>query len=410
MSVPDYPQNLPANTVVGRLAIGPGPTEAIPIASLPTPAGPATPPAAQMMFESVAGPVASWTTTPDISGALSSVPATILNGANCANSYKITSDNLDASAGASTLVGQGVQYTWGGSGVKGQRFARMHYLQQVNGITSAANGTRTYVAGTDICYTGSGDGGTGTGVANSKGIYQGGNSLVIADSGAANINTLNGHEANVFSRNGGSTYNFGYVASSYVNAASHGVNQEAAYLITAATSGVYVGDGWTNGFLFSDVSGNMPVNVGSTIMRGQWLAHANPTIVNGIDLTAFNFSGSAFSSNGFRIDNSGGIKGSGQFITAGPRAVTAGTDTVAATDITLLFNFAGTVTETLPSATTFVGRWLYVRTVQGAANSASANVIPLIGGAAGTAILPATPGKWALLQADGTNWQITAAN
>ena len=36
--------------------------------------------------------------------------------------------------------------------------------------------------------------------------------------------------------------------------------------------------------------------------------------------------------------------------------------------------------------------------------SASSNVVPLTGGAAGTAILAATAGKWCTLVSDGTNW------
>jgi hypothetical protein len=42
--------------------------------------------------------------------------------------------------------------------------------------------------------------------------------------------------------------------------------------------------------------------------------------------------------------------------------------------------------------------------------SASSNVVPLAGGSAGTAILPATDGAWATLVSDGTNWIIMQAN
>ncbi|WP_176479108.1 hypothetical protein [Mesorhizobium sp. WSM3860] len=41
--------------------------------------------------------------------------------------------------------------------------------------------------------------------------------------------------------------------------------------------------------------------------------------------------------------------------------------------------------------------------------SASSNVVPLAGGAAGTAILAATARKWATLVSDGTNWVIMQA-
>lgn len=88
---------------------------------------------------------------------------------------------------------------------------------------------------------------------------------------------------------------------------------------------------------------------------------------------------------------------------------TAATYTVAATDNYIIANRAGTITLTLGTATN--GRRLVVRTIT--ANtvvSASSNVVPLAGGAAGTAILAATAGKWAELVGDGTNWQIQAAN
>jgi len=41
-----------------------------------------------------------------------------------------------------------------------------------------------------------------------------------------------------------------------------------------------------------------------------------------------------------------------------------------------------------------------------AVNSATLNVVPLSGGAAGTAILTANAGRWATLVSDGTNWVI----
>ena len=72
-------------------------------------------------------------------------------------------------------------------------------------------------------------------------------------------------------------------------------------------------------------------------------------------------------------------------------------------------NRAGTVTYTLPSASVFPGRILHFRTLQAQTIvSASANVVPIDGGAAGTAIVPATAGAWADVSSDGTNWNIVA--
>jgi hypothetical protein len=77
----------------------------------------------------------------------------------------------------------------------------------------------------------------------------------------------------------------------------------------------------------------------------------------------------------------------------------------------LINNFAGSVTLTLPVTSEQKGRIINVQnyTAQTVV-SASANVIPITGGAAGTAILAATAGKWVELQFNGTNWVILSAN
>lgn len=89
---------------------------------------------------------------------------------------------------------------------------------------------------------------------------------------------------------------------------------------------------------------------------------------------------------------------------------TAGTYTVLTTDHTIRQTTAASV-YTLPAAASFPNRRLRIGTeFAGTVTSASSNVVPLAGGAAGTAILPATAGRWADLQSNGTNWVITASN
>lgn len=85
--------------------------------------------------------------------------------------------------------------------------------------------------------------------------------------------------------------------------------------------------------------------------------------------------------------------------------------TVGATENDIISNRAATNTATLPAAASFIGRQIRIRTIQAqTVVSAASNVVPLAGGAAGTAILAATAGKWADLKSDGTNWQIMAGN
>lgn len=76
-----------------------------------------------------------------------------------------------------------------------------------------------------------------------------------------------------------------------------------------------------------------------------------------------------------------------------------------------IVNGGASVTVTLPVAANYPGREITLRTIAAfTVVSASSNVVPLAGGAAGTAILAATAGKWARLSSDGTNWQIMEAN
>lgn len=65
---------------------------------------------------------------------------------------------------------------------------------------------------------------------------------------------------------------------------------------------------------------------------------------------------------------------------------------------------------TLPAASAQVGRVVVLKTIQAQAiNSASSNVVPLAGGAAGTAIVAGVAGNWAEIVSDGTNWIIMKA-
>ncbi len=88
--------------------------------------------------------------------------------------------------------------------------------------------------------------------------------------------------------------------------------------------------------------------------------------------------------------------------------VTGGTHLVADTDSWIIVDrSASSTTITLPAASGWPGRELMFKTIHAqSVISASSNVVPLVGGAAGTAILPATDGAWATLVSDGTNWII----
>jgi hypothetical protein len=83
--------------------------------------------------------------------------------------------------------------------------------------------------------------------------------------------------------------------------------------------------------------------------------------------------------------------------------------TVASGEKWIINNKSGsTCTVTLPSAATNIGRELYFQNYQAQTLvSASSNVVPIVGGAATTAILEAVAGNTATLVSNGTNWVMT---
>jgi hypothetical protein len=87
--------------------------------------------------------------------------------------------------------------------------------------------------------------------------------------------------------------------------------------------------------------------------------------------------------------------------------ITNATATIAAVTNWYICNRGATITLTLPAAALYPGRPMLISTLQAfTVVSASANVVPMTGGAAGTAILPATAGAWAIIVSDGSNWLV----
>lgn len=82
---------------------------------------------------------------------------------------------------------------------------------------------------------------------------------------------------------------------------------------------------------------------------------------------------------------------------------------VATTDAWIINNKSGSsCTATLPAASSYSGRVLHFQNYQAQTLvSASSNVVPLAGGAAGTSILLASAGDSATLVSDGSNWLMT---
>ena len=106
----------------------------------------------------------------------------------------------------------------------------------------------------------------------------------------------------------------------------------------------------------------------------------------------------------FYKDSGGTVRTLAQ-INSAPVTATANY-TVTATDVWVINNKTGsTQTITLPAPSTNTGRVLTIQNYQAqTVVSASSNVVPQGGGAAGTAILAASVGDSATLVSNGTNW------
>lgn len=87
-----------------------------------------------------------------------------------------------------------------------------------------------------------------------------------------------------------------------------------------------------------------------------------------------------------------------------------GNFSVADTENFIVCNGAGSITVTLPAAASYTGRVIVIKTIaaQTVISNAS-NVLPIGSSTAGTAILAASAGAWAMLVSNGTNWVIMAS-
>lgn len=157
------------------------------------------------------------------------------------------------------------------------------------------------------------------------------------------------------------------------------------------------GDDGTNfppgAFIRAEVDGTP----GANDMPGRWIFGTTPD-------------GSTSAVERVRIDSRGFTTVTGSFGTGLP--ITKNADfTLADTENDIIVTKGSSCTATLPTASLWPGRELWIKTtVAFTTVSASSNVVPRAGGAAGTAILAGVTGTWARLKSDATNWVIMAGN
>jgi hypothetical protein len=192
---------------------------------------------------------------------------------------------------------------------------------------------------------------------------------------------------------------------------------QAEYIMGVATQNI-ANNAWGYVTWFGEIKGVNTLGVSDGGWVDGTVLYYDPTVTGGLTKTrptlpnpiVFMAAVVHAASNGILFIRPTYEEATGEVITTPPYVKTADFS-VAAGDTWLINNKSGsTCTVTLPAASTNSGRFLTFHNWQDQALvSASSNVIPQGGGAAGTSILDANVGNWATLVSNGTNWVIMQA-
>lgn len=175
---------------------------------------------------------------------------------------------------------------------------------------------------------------------------------------------------------------------------------------TTPTIGITQATTSTNGYLSSTdwntFNNKQPAGTYVTSVSG-----TAPVVSSGGTTPAISMAAATTSVNGYLTSTDWNTFNNKQSVSA-PVTVSASTYSVAATDIWVINNYAGTLTLTLPTASSYSGRQLNIQNYTAyTVVSASSNVVPIAGGSAATAILNAIAGDRCTLVSNGTNWVVT---
>jgi hypothetical protein len=320
------------------------------------------PPPAQGTVTAVTGTapvVSSGGTAPNISMAAAS---TSTDGYLTSTDWNTFNSKAPATSGTSILYGNG-------SG----------------GFSNVTIGSGVSFAGGTLSATGSG--GTVTSVTGTAPVVSSGGTTPAISMAAANGST-NGY----LTSTDWTTFNSKQPAGSYLTA------------VSVASS---------NGFAGTSSGGTTPSLTLSTSITG--LLYGNGTALVAATISAplaysagtLSITQATTSTNGYLTSTDWNTFNNKQ-TTSAPVTYTSNFS-VAATDAWIINNKSGSsCTATLPAAASYSGRVLHFQNYQAQTLiSASSNVVPLAGGAAGTSILLASSGDSATLVSDGSNWVMT---
>jgi hypothetical protein len=208
--------------------------------------------------------------------------------------YNVVEGDID---GAGFRNVHSTAHTYGGSTMTGGRNS-FAVQSSLNATSSAGNTNRNYVAGLFQFNGNVNDNGTNpTSSGTSAGAGFGLNPVAILANGATSWLNLSGMEVNIACQTGSSVFaRTGIQISELVSSTVQGAIFDAAISLTNQG-----GVGWQNGLLFNAESGSHPVTATGNLIAAQG-AH---TVQNGVNFTAYTFTGQSFSALGFSVQGGG---------------------------------------------------------------------------------------------------------
>lgn len=240
----------------------------------------------------------------------------------------------------------------------------------------------------------------------------------VIDVGNGNASTLPGNVSG-WTENGGvysdvsgnkmCVWSYNATVQDGINNQNAGAAALAQYVLVTNAGSIHVG--------MQSVAGGGLALLQSTPTTGMWVGTTNSKYLalltnNAVAAIISPEQNVGIGRNPNTRSSGGNLEVNGNLATGTPITLTGiTTRTVGDSESSFIIACSATLTLTLPNAATFPGRWIYlVNQAAFTVVSNASNVIPLAGGAAGTAILAAAAGKFAWLQSNGSTWSIMAAN